>query len=79
MMAALVMAQDEASIFRGSTPVESWMKNSPNNNPWDGTMTAGAFIGFILFGLSYIYVVIYIFYDINRSKHQYIEMIEEDK
>ena len=79
MMAALVMAQDEASIFRGVTPRESWLKNSPNNNPWDGNMTAGAFIGFILFGISYIYVVIYIFYDINRSKHQYIEMIEEDK
>ena len=42
-------------------------------------MTAGAFLGFIVFGISYIYVVIYIFYDINRSKHQYLEMIEEDK
>ena len=40
---------------------------------------AGAAIGFIVFGLSYIYVVIYIFYDINRSKNQYYEMVEEDK
>ena len=41
-------------------------------------MTAGAFIGFIIFGISYIYVVISIFYDINKSKHEYMELIEED-
>ena len=41
-------------------------------------MTAGAFIGFIIFGISYIYVVISIFYDINKSKHQYMELVEED-
>lgn len=42
-------------------------------------MTAGAVIGFTIFALSYIYVVIYIFYDINRSKLMYAEMVEEDK
>jgi len=41
-------------------------------------MTAGAFIGFIIFGISYVYVVISIFYDINKSKHEYMELIEED-
>ena len=41
-------------------------------------MTAGAFIGFIIFGISYIYVVISIFYDINKSKHEYMELVEED-
>ena len=79
MMAYAVMAQEEeASIYRGSTPKESFARNSPNNNPWNDTMTAGAFIGFIIFGVSYIYVVISIFYDINKSKHMYMELVEED-
>ena len=73
-----VMAEEEESIYRGSTPHESFKNNSPNNNPWNDTMTAGAFIGFIIFGISYIYVVISIFYDINKSKHQYMELVEED-
>ena len=81
MMLAAVMAEEDAeqSIYRGMTPKSSFDRNSPNNNPWTDTMTAGAFIGFIIFGISYIYVVIYIFYDINRSKHEYMELVEEDK
>ena len=81
MMLAAVMAEEdvEQSIYRGMTPKSSFDRNSPNNNPWTDTMTAGAFIGFIIFGISYIYVVIYIFYDINRSKHEYMELVEEDK
>ena len=81
LMAALVMAQDDAepSFYRGFTSKNSFRINSPNNNPWTSGMTTGAFLGFILFGCSYIYVVIYIFYDINRSKHQYLEMVQDDK
>lgn len=41
-------------------------------------MTAGAIIGFIVFAVSYIYVVIFIFFDINRSKNDYLEKVEED-
>ena len=77
-MMVAVMAEEEQSIYRGSTPIESFRRNSPNNNPWTDTMTAGAFIGFIIFGISYIYVVISIFYDINKSKHEYMELVEED-
>ena len=44
---------------------------SADNNPWTSGPTAGAIIGFTVFGLSYLYVVIYIFYDIKRSKQQY--------
>ena len=79
MMAASVNAADEEqSTFRGSTPTSSWKNMSPNNNPWVGSAQAGAVIGFSVFALSYIYVVIYIFFDINRSKKQYIELVEED-
>merc|ERR1712146_8401 len=79
MMLAYVAAEDDASVFRGMTPKAGWVYQSPNNNPWTDTSTAGAAIGFIVFGLSYIYVVIYIFYDINKSKNTYMEMVEEDK
>ena len=41
-------------------------------------MTAGAFIGFIIFGVSYVFVVVSIFYDINKSKHEYLELVEND-
>ena len=32
-----------------------------------------------MFGVSYIYVVGYIFYDINESKKNYTNLVEEDK
>lgn len=81
MMLAATRAQDaeEASIFRGETPFASFAKNSPNNNPWTDTMTAGAIVGFIIFAVSYIYVVVYIFYDINRSKNNYLQEVEQDR
>lgn len=83
MLLATVFAadDDEQSIFRGRSPlgkmngqnfaVNSWATMSANNNPWTTGPTAGAIIGFTVFGLSYLYVIIYIFYDINRSKKQY--------
>ena len=85
MLLATVLADedDEQSIFRGESPMgnmngknfaeNSWGPSSmsANNNPWTSGATAGAIIGFTVFGLSYLYVVIYIFYDINRSKKQY--------
>ena len=39
----------------------------------------GCIIGFLVFGVSYIYVVGYIFYDINESKKNYTNLVEEDK
>ena len=76
MLVASVLAadDDEASIFRGKTNMgkmngksfgtNSWAVMSENNNPWTSGPTAGAILGFTVFGLSYLYVVIYIFYDI---------------
>ena len=78
-LAAAAETAESASTFRGSTPFKSWETNSPDNNPWSGGATAGAIIGFSLFGVSYIFVVIYIFMDINKSKKEYQEMVEEDK
>ena len=79
MLSYVAAADDEQSVFRGSTPFNSWKGMSDNNNPWDSGSTAGAIIGFAVFGLSYIYVVIMIFADINKSKNDYIEMVEDDK
>merc|ERR1712070_177542 len=66
------------STFRGISPFASWETMSPDNNPWSTGATAGAIVGFSVFALSYLYVVVYIFYDINRSKISYAEQVEED-
>ena len=87
VMAALMVAvtsaaetEESASTFRGIMSKDAWMNNmSPNNNPWTDSSTAGAIVGFAVFALSYLYVVVYIFYDINKSKNAYMEMVDEDK
>ena len=92
MMLSLVSAADDSSksdassIFRGSSPKDvsgsgpnSWGIQSDDNNPWTGTSTAGAVIGFTVFALTYIYVIIYIFYDIHQNKDKYTKLVEDDK
>ena len=39
----------------------------------------GAVLGFIVFGVSYLYVVGYIFYDINNEKKKYLNHVEDDE
>ena len=73
-----VNCHDPSAIFRGITARDE-RDMSPNNNPWTTQSTAGAIIGFALLGVSWLYVVVYIFYDINRSYKNYQEMIDEDK
>ena len=87
---ATVAAKDDddksESIFRGKSPKDfdgngpnSWKIQSDDNNPWTGTSTAGAVIGFTVFALAYIYTIIYIFYDIMLSKEKYTKLVEDDK
>ena len=52
---------------------------SGDNNPWSDSAKAGAGLGYALLGLSYIYTIVMIFADIDRSKKEYTEMVEEDK
>ena len=84
-MLATVSAQkvtaETASVFRGKTdPTNGWIGNlSENNNPWTTTQTTGAVLGFTVFALTWSYVIIYIFYDINKSKNEYAELVEEDR
>ena len=68
LMLVSVYAQDEESTFSGFTPKISFENMSPDNNPWSGTTQAGAGIGFTLLGLSYLYTVAMIFWDITKSK-----------
>ena len=86
LLAFAQAADEEQSIFRGSSPkgdagdngANSWATMSADNNPWSGQATAGAVIGFTVFGLSYIYVVIRIFMDIANSKSELTNDIEND-
>ena len=85
MLVTFAMAQNEAekeykdSIYKGVTPKESFYKMSAEMNVWSSTSTAGAGIGFAVFALSYIYTVGAIFFDISKSKKEYIDLIEFDK
>lgn len=85
LASAYAQTAEDEGIFRGKSPKgddggpSSWATQSANNNPWTSGATAGAIIGFSVFALSYLYVVVYIFYDINRSKHNYMEMVADDK
>ena len=80
MLLATVNAQDETeSIFRGQSPFASFNGQSGENNPWTDGSTVGAVLGFLVFGVSYLYVVGYIFYDINEQKKMYTNLVEEDR
>ena len=85
MLVTFAMAQKEAekeyadSIYKGVTPKESFYNMSDEMNVWDGQSQIGAGLGFAVFALSYIYTVGAIFFDISKSKKEYLDLIEFDK
>ena len=69
-----------ASSFIGETPVESFLYISSNKNQWgDDASWAGAVLGFTIFIVTYLFVVVAIFYDAISKIREYSEMIEDDK
>ena len=69
-----------ASSFIGESPVESFLKVSSNKNGWsDDASWAGCVLGFTIFIVTYLFVVVAIFYDVLSKIREYSEMIEDDK
>ena len=66
-------------IYKGYSPKESFYNMSDEMAGWTTASSMGAGIGFAVFALSYIYTVAAIFMDINKSKKEYIDLIELDK
>ena len=74
------LASVGANSFIGETPVESFLKMSSNKNAWaDDASWAGCVLGFTIFIVTYLFVVVAIFYDVLSKIREYSERIEDDK
>ena len=63
----------------GTSKIESFYKQSDSQNELGSKGKTALIIGFGVFGLFYLYTVVYIFYDLFSNIKMYGEMIEEDK
>ena len=85
MLITFAMAQKKAeleykdSIYKGVSPKKSFYNMSDDRSMWDAQSQIGAGVGFAVFALSYIYTVGAIFFDISKSKKEYLDLIEFDK
>ena len=79
---ALALNMVHASSFKGSSPDESFHNMSENKNAWDydkDASTAGAIIGFVVFGIAYIFVIVTLMIDVTSKIQEYTDLIEDDK
>ena len=80
LQALFALSVINAQVYKGSTKAESFERMSPpEGNDWTGASKAGAVIGFVVFGLAYLSVILAIFHDIRKSGNNYDNMIAEDK
>ena len=56
----------DADGFEGKSPLASFMVQSVNQATWDGAPTAGAVLGFLVFGIGMIVSIVWIFIDISK-------------
>ena len=76
----LMASMAAANSFIGETSVESFLRMSSNKNEWGGDASwAGAVLGFTVFIVTYLFVVVAILYDAISKIREYSEMIEDDK
>ena len=70
------------SGFTGNTPRGSFVQQSDDKNSgdyFDMSSKIGCYIGFIMFGIAYIYTIGYLFYDIRYEMLRYDREIENSK
>ena len=48
-------------------------------NKFDSTRSIGTILGFAAFGVAFLTTVVLIFHDINKRKHEYLELIADDR
>ena len=71
----------QAAGFRGESPLATWENQSSNKNDWTydaNASYAGMIIGFSIFGVAYIFVVVALMHDIFTKMSEYDYDIEED-
>ena len=79
---AMMLNMVEANSFKGDSPLASFENMSDNKNAWDydkNGSTAGAVIGFTVFGVAYVFVIIMLMLDVTNKIKEYSEEIENDK
>ena len=81
LLASLALVSAES--FYGESPVESFLRMSSNKNSWDfpgqEASWAVCIIFYAIYIVTYLFVVVAIFYDVMSKLREYSEMIEDDK
>ena len=81
-LSLMSLATVGASSFLGESPVDSFLRMSPNLNDWDrdsGISWIACVIGFCIFIVTYLFVVVALFHDVLSKIREYAELIEDDK
>ena len=76
------MNMAQANSFRGESPDESFFGMSSNKNAWDynkDASFAGCVVGFVIFAIAYVFVIIALMHDIMSKLKEYDQDIEDDK
>ena len=73
-----VLIVGASAQYTGLSPKESFAVQSADMNAWSSTGEVGAILGFITFGVLFLFTVVSIFYDNSQRSKAYDEMIEDD-
>ena len=83
LLASLLASANANGSFISESPTASFLRVSSNKNDWDydGKSTSWAIcvIGYAVFIVTYLFVVVALFYDVTSKIREYSEMIEDDK
>ena len=81
MALALLLNMVQSSSFKGESPDASFENQSSNKNDWTydpNASYAGFVIGFSVFGVAYIFVIVALMHDIMTKLSDYDDEIKED-
>ena len=81
MALALLLNMVQSSSFKGESPDASFENQSSNKNDWTYDPNAsyvGFVIGFSVFGVAYIFVIVALMHDIMTKLSDYDDEIKED-
>ena len=74
-LALAALVQVASAQYKGSSPKASFNNQSEDTGLWDTGSMVGAILGFAVFGIAYMYTIVYIFYDMNDRKKMYEDMV----
>ena len=78
LLLATAMVLSVAAQYKEESTQESFFIQSPDINLWSTNGRVSACIGFIIFGVMFIFTIINIFIDIDKRGKMYASYIEDD-